>query len=776
MNHFKNIGIGCLLIIGMLISCRESTLNTTTEEMVTSKVVPETIDFNFHVKPILSDKCFQCHGPDVNTRKAGLAFHDEKLAFAAIGKNKDYYAIVKGDIEKSKVIDVIFAENIEERMPPQASNLVLSKYEKNILKKWIEQGAEWKQHWALISPIKSEVPEIAENNWGKNEIDHFVLEKLKEQNLEPSASASKEKILRRLSFDLAGLPPSIEQLDQFLADESSNAIETVIDQLLSGKSYAERMAINWMDVARYADTHGYQNDYERHMWPWRNWVIYAFDKNMPYDQFVKWQLAGDLLPNATKEQILATGFNRNHKITAEGGVIPEEYRTEYVADRSETFSTAFLGLTMQCARCHDHKYDPLSQKDYFSLFSFFNNIPEEGLASKLDSSSRYAPKPSMKLTQEEIKSIAGFIYNDTVPEIEVMVMAETAPRQSYILNRGQYNQPTEKVESAAPNSILPFKGFQKNRMGLADWLFDERNPLTARVAVNRLWQQLFGNGLVSSSFDFGNQGALPTHPELLDYLAVKYIELGWDTKAMLKYMAMSATYQQSTKVSEKQLVLDPENQWLARASRIRLKGELIRDQALSISQLLNDAIGGPSVKPYQPEGLWAETSSGGGSLAKYVQGTGVQLYRKSLYTFWKRTLPPPSMMTFDATTRDLCTVKRQKTNTPLQALVLLNDPQIVEAGRSMAYQAMNQFVKKRERITYLFRLATSRLPNEEELKVLSDYFESERKRFESTPEAVKEYLVIGEYRALEEVNQIDLAAYAMVANTILNLDEAITRG
>jgi len=623
-----------------------------------SKSLPEKIDFNFHVKPILSDRCFKCHGPDKNKVEAGLAFHKKETAFAPLGKQKNRFAIIASDSENSGMIQRIFHTDPNEVMPPPESNLFLNDYEKTVLKKWIEQGAEWKEHWAFLPPSKPEIPKG--NNLAQNEIDHFILEKLETNGRTFSAKATKEKLIRRVSFDLTGLPPTLYEIDDFLNDNSSNAFEKVIDRLLETDAYAERMTTDWLDLARYADTHGYQNDFAREMWAWRDWVIHAFAKNMPYDEFVKYQVAGDLMPNPSLEQIIATGFNRNHKITFEGGVIDEEYRTEYVSDRAQTFGTAFLALTVECAKCHDHKYDPISQKDYFSLFSYFNNVKEKGYPGDVEG---IIPEPYITLTKKQIEETATFIKNlDTLDKIDLMVMKEMPkPRPAFILNRGLYDQKGERVVAETPEAIQVSKNdFAPNRLGLTNWLFDKKNPLTARVAVNRLWQQMFGTGIVASSYDFGNQGSLPTHPELLDFLALKFQNEGWDIKAMLKFIAMSSTYQQSAKVSEDLLKKDPENQLYARAPRLRLKAEMIRDQALAISGLLNPQVGGRSVKPYQPEGIWAETTGGGGgSIAKYIPSTGKNLYRRSLYTFWKRTVPPPSMMTLDASSRDFCTVKRQ---------------------------------------------------------------------------------------------------------------------
>ena len=559
---------------------------------------------------------------------------------------------------------------------------------------------------------KPKVPEVADGII-HNPIDNFVLAKLENQGLKSLGPANKENLIRRVTFDLTGLPPTLEEIDDFLHDNSEDAYEKVVDRLLNTDAYAETMATNWLDLARYADSHGYQDDLERIMFPWRDWVIHAFKKNMPYDEFVTWQLAGDMLPNPTREQIIATAFNRNHKITQEGGVIPEEYRVEYVSDRTQTFGTAFLGLTFECAKCHDHKYDALSQKDYFSLFSFFNNIPEEGLIEPYGA----IPKPYITLTKKEIEEQLHFINNlDNLDSIPLMVMEEMPEkRQAYILNRGAYDKPTTPVDPDLPKSILPFDdSLPKDRLGLSQWLFSKDNPLTARVTVNRLWQQCFGKGIVSTPYDFGNQGALPTHPKLLDWLAIEFMKSGWDQKAILKTIVMSATYQQTSKSTDELNEIDPENNLLAHAPRLRLSAEMIRDHALATSGLLDNTVGGPSVKPYQPDGLWAETiGGGGGSLAQYVRDEGTKIYRRSIYTFWKRTVPPPSMMTFDAASRDICSVKRQSTSTPLQALVMLNDPQIVEASRVLAYQTIAQKETVKDRIAMMFRLATSRNITEE---------------------------------------------------------------
>lgn len=759
-------------------SCKKNnTSNYSAQEVGATGYIPDSIDFVFHIKPILSDRCFKCHGPDKNAIEGGLSLHTAEGAYSALGENKDHYAITPNDIEKSSLVSRIYSEDPGLHMPPPESNLILSDYEKALLKKWISQGAEYKEHWAFSKPIKSEIPKT-ENSWGANEIDAFVYTKLDENNLKPNERADKEKLIRRVSFDLTGLPPSMSQIEKFVANSSDMAYENLIDSLLTTQDYAEHMASEWMDISRYADTHGYQDDFERTMWPWRDWVIHAFKKNMPYDQFVTYQLAGDLLPNAGLEQILATGFNRNHKITAEGGVIPEEYRIEYVEDRTTTLGIAFLGLTLECARCHDHKYDPISQKDHFQFFSFFNTIPEKGLLANAND----LAEPYIKITEKETEGVLSFInlQKSSKKEVPVMIMKEMKqPRSSFVLNRGVYDQPTTEVFPGTPEAILSFpEEYPKNRLGLTKWLFDDKNPLTSRVVVNRLWQRMFGNGIVSTSNDFGNQGALPTHPKLLDFLAIKFQEEGWDTQKMLKYIALSETYQQSTTVTPELLEKDPKNSLLARAPRIRLSAEMIRDQALSLSGLLNKEVGGPSVKPYQPNGIWEETTGGGGgSTASYIQSTGEDLYRKSLYTFWKRTVPPPSMMTFDAASRDVCSVKRQETNTPLQALVLLNDPQIIEASRVLASNIMlskKQIVS--DQIKYIFQQATSRLPSDSELTMLNDYYKSMLKQVLEKEIIVAEYLSIGSYKTPTEIDQEKLAALSLTVHTILNLDETISRG
>ncbi|WP_109302386.1 PSD1 and planctomycete cytochrome C domain-containing protein [Aquimarina sp. AU474] len=733
--------------------------------------IPKKISYSFHVKPILSDKCYTCHGPDEETRESGLRFDTKDGAYVALGENKNRYAAIPGDLENSEMIKRIYTQDPHKRMPPENSNLTLSTYEKEVLKKWIEEGAKWDSHWAFKVPKKPVVPEVLNKKWVNNEIDNFILSRLENEKLQPSSIASKEKLIRRVSFDLIGLPPTIAEIDNFIKDNSPDAFVKVVDRLLSSKAYGERMALDWMDVSRYADTHGYQDDLERTMWPWRDWVIHAFNQNLPYDEFVKWQLAGDQIDNANLEQIVASGFNRNHKITQEGGVIDEEYRVEYVMDRTGTTAKAFMGLTMECARCHDHKYDPISQKEFYGMYSFFNQLNEKG---RMDYGE--IPEPYITLNKDVIDSQLSFInMPDSIAEVKLMVMKdEKGIRKNQLLNRGLYDAPGEEVSYTLPKKVLPFSDqYTEDRLGLTKWFFDDNNPLTSRVIVNRLWQQMFGTGIVATADDFGNQGALPTHPELLDWLSISFKEEGWDIKRLLKKIALSATYQQNSKITPELLEKDPENQLLARGVRSKLPAEAIRDNALAASGLLVQKIGGPSVKPYQPPGLWAETTSGVG-LTEYVADKGEGLYRRSLYTFWKRTVPPPSMLTFDAASRDFCTVQRQKTSTPLQALVLMNDPQFVEAARVMAIQVLqNDASNEKQKIATLFRKITSRNPDDIEVNKLLEYLDEQRQEFSENE--VTGIAAIDSVEVLGNISPKELKAYTALASLLFNLDETITK-
>ena len=1016
--------------------------------------LPAQIDYNIHVKPILSDKCYLCHGPDEGTRKAGMRFDTENGLFDKTLKGN--FPVKAGNLNKSELIHRILSDDPDYIMPPTNSHLSLKPREKAIIVKWVEQGAIWKKHWAFIPPEKSALPILSENWETENEIDLFVFEKLLENNLAPNPSTNKEQLLRRVTIDLTGLPPTLNEINSFLNDNSADAYEKVVDRLLKSNAYAERLTLEWLDLARYSDSHGYHADGLRYMWPWRDWVIKAFQENKPYDEFITEQLAGDLLPDATKEQILATGFNRNHPMTAEGGAIDEEFRVDYVANRTNTFGTAFLGLTMECARCHDHKFDPISQEDYFSLFAFFNNNRELGMTaddgdfgplmfissdeedntiaminSEIDSlqrsigpkkeqfvnnpdfknSKKFKPAKSMlhhpfenTTKKEKITYIDGIpnstigkdvdlvngifglapkfdnqydridltelkafevynpfsisiwvnpdkrastgktmtiignssgkpqvyrgwdihldaeghvssrlisalpgnyiqiktkdtiaigewthllltydgssnasglhiyingkdipqyieydhLYKSIIPRkkgdlivgksprgqsgdngifigmldqlsiynmeifssqvasvykqsklgkepiiwvpneanylkrtsalkqlnrdklqivdsiMEMMVMEEMSPqRKTYILERGEYDKPKEEVYRAAPATILEFSSeYPKNRLGLSQWLFDRNNPLTARVTVNRYWQMIFGKGLVATANDFGNQGASPSHAKLIDWLAIDFIESGWDVRKLIRKMVMSNTYKQSSVISQEIRDLDPNNLLLARSPSYRRQAEFIRNNALKSSGLYNNEIGGESVRPYQPEGLWLEKGNFSQYLKKYVQDHDEKQYRKSMYTFIKRTSPPPYLTIFDMPSRDICMVTRERTNTPLQALILLNDPQFIEASRAMAYRMKTEGKDTLDaQISLGFQLALSRKPSKKELQLLSALYEQEYEKFNEDRNGAVAYLTVGDYRIPNQYNPPEMAAMTVVANTLFNMDE-----
>ncbi|OOG77114.1 DUF1553 domain-containing protein [Algoriphagus sp. A40] len=1036
--------------------------------------LPEAIDFNIHVKPILSDKCFACHGPDLAAQKAGLSLHDPEMAFAGLKESPGKFAIKPGSLNKSELFHRIISDDEEYRMPSIESNLTLTPREKAILIKWIEDGAEYKPHWAFIPPQDQDLPKVKDNSWAKNPIDRFVLAKLEPEKIQPSPEADKEILLRRLSLDLTGLPPSLAEMDVFLADQSPDAYEKQVDRLLNSPHYGEKMAMHWMDIARFADTHGYTVDRYRDASPYRDWVIRAFNQNLTYDKFITDQLAGDLLPNPTKDQLIATAFNRIHPQNMEGGIVEEEFRVEYVVDRTSTMGQAFMALTLGCARCHDHKYDPISQKNFFELSSFFNQVDEAGqiswddampaptmlltdtekdqmlaylLSQKengetslaqvakeeeagfqawLDSkayqkeASREFPasrkafftfdqksiqnqlNPSQKgmmessevknqppsyvegykgkgvqlngdmwlnlggtgvfsrnepfsvsiwvnipntlthgaifhkgsgavlynwrgyhlslkdnrlellmahtapynaitkVTEQDIprdqwvnlvmiydgsskaKGLKVFLngsemtaqtthdnlykdilfkggqpglqvgavwrgkglkdalvdevsvydlelsplevrhisnpddykatlakgadqftvsekldlkklylnnhslayreklkavisqrkaYSDSVEVIpEMMIMRDKAEkRPTYILTRGEYNLHGEEVFPNTPESVLPMKAdLPRNRLGLAQWLISPENPLTARVAVNRFWQNYFGKGLVATSGDFGNQGQLPSHPELLDWLALEFQRSGWDVKAMQRLILTSATYRQASIKRPELEEKDPENVLLARGPMVRLSGELIRDNALAASGLLNSEIGGKSVFPYQPEGLWKVN---GGN---YVQSTGKNLYRRSMYTIWKRSVHHPTLAIFDAPDHSVSVSKRQETNTPLQALALLNDPTFVEVSKVLGEQMLT-YPEISEAIKTTFRKVTGRNPHPKELEILLDLRENEYRKFTADRNKLKGWLETGEYRIDPDLDPVQVAANAVTASAIINSDAALTK-
>ncbi|MDP6468819.1 MAG: PSD1 and planctomycete cytochrome C domain-containing protein [Pirellulaceae bacterium] len=819
----------------------------------------DDVQYNRDIRRILSDNCLTCHGPDAKQREGGFRLdqRDSVLAEAESGERP----IVPGDVSASELYLRMVSEDDDERMPPPDSNKTVTPEEVELIRRWIEQGAAYQSHWSFV-PLAKVTPPPASAQRVVNDIDRFVLARLERDGFQPSPQADRRTLIRRVTLDLTGLPPTPDEVDAFVNDQKPTdvAYERVVDRLLKSPRYGEHMAYAWLDAARYADSDGYESDPLRNMWPWRDWVVWALNENMPYDQFIIEQLAGDLLPGATMRQRLATGFNRNHRLNNEGGILPEEWLVEYVADRAETTATVFMGLGWGCGRCHEHKYDPETQEDYYRLFAFFHNLPEKGsargdsnaepmlsvprlsdiekfevdhaalqkvqqklnqIAATDDFSSQFQqwlaqlneeqltklPKELAKLPvakwnekqrsqarrhfletsyeagsalQEQISSLQRKQSQMLKTGSKVMVMADMAqPRQTHILERGAYNRPGKPVTAGTPSWLPPMdESWPKNRLGLARWLVDQRHPLTARVAANRFWAHHFGVGLVKMQDDFGTQGELPSHPELLDYLALHFMESGWDVKGLHKLIVLSSTYRQTSDVAvslrttKRGYEFDPENRLLARGPRLRLPAAVIRDQALAVSGLLVEQRGGPPVKPYQVDGLWREIIKGGPT---YKPDTGDKLRRRSLYTLWRRAVKPPLMMLLDANERDTCKVSQQRTNTPLQALLLLNDVTFVEAARGLAERLIREGGDNTaDRIAYGMMQTTGRRPTDEESLILEGELESYRATYESAPDAAKALIAVGETKPDAELPAAELAAYTALARLLLNLDETIT--
>lgn len=741
----------------------------------------DTVSFNEHIRPILSDRCFACHGPDAASRKADLRLDLEDAARAVISVD---------DPANSHLLQRLTSADPDEVMPPPETKTSVTKEEVALLTRWIGQGAPWERHWAFISPRKATIPE------GEHAIDHFIQARLEAEGMKPSKRASREHLLRRLSFDLTGLPPTLAEMEAFLAEDHETAWPKAIERLLESTAFGERLALEWLDIARYGDTDGLFEDHPRSIYLWRDWVVQAFNDNLPYDQFLTWQLAGDLLPEATVDQKLATGFLRNNATSNEGGLIDEDYRIKYLIDRVNTTSTAFLGLTMECAQCHDHKFDPMTQKEYYQFGGFFNNLVGKGnTKGATDPVLRFStPEQDKRLAElktaitelgkpkkgtpehkklEALKKEQG----DIEKAIPVSMIAADAkkPRPMHILLRGEYDKPGEEVTAAGPAFVLPYDdSLPKNRLGLAQWMTDPNHPLTARVAVNRVWQMLFGTGLVKTSEDFGTQGDRPSHQDLLDHLAVTFIESSWDTKELIRQIVSSATYQQSS-VRRSLNDQDPDNRLLSRSSRQRLTAEFIRDHALAVSGLLVQKPGGPGVHPYQPAELFGRNAIGAAG-AKFTQSTGADLYRRSLYTYWKRQIPTANMRLLGADGRIACRTRREQTNTPLQALVLLNDVQFTEAARVLAERMMQEGGNHLDaRLNFTFRLATSRKATNDELAILKAEFNDRYREFKADNELTANYLIGGERKPNEALDKAELASYAAVASMILNLDETISK-
>ena len=743
------------------------------------------ISYNRDIRPILSDKCFSCHGPDVSKIKAGLRLDLPASAFAELEKNKGHFAIVPGNPEKSELIKRISSNDPAIMMPMPESHLArLTTDEIKLFTKWIEQGAKYEKHWAFVAPVKEALPEVDNSKWVKNEIDPFILEKMEAKGFEPNETASREALIKRAYADITGLAPTYEELNQWRNNSSDNWYAQLLDKLLLKPAYGEKMALLWMDLARYADSYGFQDDNIRSQWPWRDWVINAFNTNMHYDQFLTQQIAGDLLPTASKSSILATAFFRNHKYTEEGGVIEEEYRVSYNIDKTRTYGKAILGVTIECAQCHDHKYDPFSNKDYYQLYAFFNMSKEKGYEGDV-SISTPAKNPKLFITKEEQSKLLSFINHIDTNKLEVSVMGDWKMgdtgkvRPTYILSRGSYDAPTTiEVKPTALESIMPFDTlkYERNRLGLAKWTVEKTNPLTARVFVNFIWQEIFGKGFVKTSSDYGLQGELPSHPALLDWLAVDFMEHNWDVKYLMKKILSSNTYQQSSVVSKKQLEQDPDNLYYTRSPRIRFKAEIVRDWVLGTSGILNPMIGGPSVKPYQPKGVWESTTSGRGVLASYKQDHGPAIYRRGLYTFIKLTAPPPSMMIFDASNRDQCEAKRASTNTPLQALTMLNDPAVLEASRVLAENISVGNKSLEDKLEQAFETIVIRKPSRFERNKLMDYCAKQVAFFNGNAPLLKNTLAVGEYQhPSKKYNEAEAAALMKTILILYNLEETITK-
>lgn len=818
--------------------------------LVLSAGLKAEVSFNRDIRPIMSDTCFQCHGPDAAAREADLRLD---IREEAISDRDGEAAIIPGNPDDSLMMWMINAEDEEDIMPPSKHPRVLTAQEKQLFHDWISEGAEYQEHWAYVSPIRKPLPKVRVEKWVRNGVDYFVKARLEEKGMAPSPEAKKETLLRRLSFDLTGLPPTPEQIEAFLSDPSPDAYEKQIDRLMASPRYGERMVWDWLDAARYSDSNGYQTDPERGMYPWRDWAVKALNDNMPFDQFSIEQIAGDLLPNATQDQKLATAFLRNHMINGEGGRLPEENRIEYLFDQAETVGTIWMGLTMNCARCHDHKYDPISQKEYYQLTAFFNKTKVSGQGKNphtppilnLTTKAHKATLAQLKATHKEAARIVDLmeleifprpkgepaskserilsirdghyapvlsapaverrpqtfvhlprLFGKEFPEYEkaiarmwdayeaqlvygyqmpkVMIMEDSVERDTYILNRGIYNDPTdEKVDPGLPailNGGVNESG-KLNRLDLVNWLMADENPLTARVTVNRYWQAFFGAGLLKQVENFGVQSPPPLYEDLLDWLALEFKDSGWDVKGIQKKMLMSATYRQSSQVTSESYERDPSNDLLARGPRFRMPSWMIRDAALAVSGLLVEKMGGKPVQPYQPDGIWKEATFG---FTRYQQDHGEGLYRRSLYTFWRRIVGPPVM--FDSGARQVCEVKQQRTNTPLHALTTLNDVTYAEAARKFAERILTQeLVDDTKRLRRAFQLVTARMPHVDELSALQGALGKYQAHFVDREDEASEVVSVGEATVNKTLEPTNHAAWATLCLMLLNLDETLTK-
>jgi mono/diheme cytochrome c family protein len=780
----------CLLI--SLSVCLPAALRAETSNPKPNQV---KVDFNHDIRSILSSRCFKCHGPDL--KKAGLDLQSRETATRQL-KSGDY-AVVPGKSAESALIERVSSPDDDIRMPPKGKAERLTPDQIAKLRAWIDQGAKWEEHWAYVKPQRPPLPEVRQKSWVRNGIDHFVLARLEKEGLTPSPDADRATLIRRVSLDLTGLPPTLAQVDAFLQDESPNAYERVVDRLLASEHYGERQALPWLDEARYADTNGYEKDDRRTMWPYRDWVINAFNRDLPFDQFTIEQIAGDLLPGAMREQKIATGFHRNTMVNTEGGTNDEEFRVAALIDRVNTTMEVWMGTTMGCAQCHNHKYDPFTQAEYYKLFAFFNNTEDRGrsdepileLPTPAEAAQRrrvgvaiarlaaplVTPQPLLTaaLTGAARKRLMALRKQEgAIKPASTLIMKELPkPRTTHILIRGSYTNKGPVVTPGVPAKLHPLAPRQPlNRLALARWLVDPNNPLVGRVILNRIWAQYFGRGLVETSEDFGIQGEPPTHPKLLDWLATEFIRQKWSVKAMHRLIVTSATYRQSSRVTPPLYERDPYNRLFARGPRFRLDGEMVRDNALAISGLLNPKIGGPSVFPYQPDGVWNNPYSGD----KWVTSTNGDQYRRGLYTFWRRTAPYAELVAFDAPSREVCTERRPRTNTPLQALAALNDRPFVEAAAALGRRMMTEVNgTDEERARHGFRLCVARMPSRAELGQLLRLYRENLEKFKKDPAAAKAMARSGLPKLSKEMNPAELAAWTVVANVLLNLDETVTK-
>jgi mono/diheme cytochrome c family protein len=749
-----------------------------------------SIAYNRDVRPILANHCFKCHGPDL--KKGGLNLKERETALKTLRSGS--VAIVPGKSTESALIERVTSTEETERMPPKGKPLTTEQIA--TLKTWIDQGAKYEEHWAYVKPVRPPLAAVQNQAWPRTGIDYFILKRLEQEGLTPAPEADRATLLRRASLDLTGLPPTLEELDRFLSDPSGDAYEKAVDRLLASPHYGEHQARYWLDQARYADTNGYEADHRRSIWPWRDWVINAFNRDLPFDQFTIEQIAGDLLPNATREQIIATGFHRNTMVNTEGGTDDEEFRVAALVDRVNTTMGVWMGTTFNCAQCHNHKYDPFTMKDYYGMFAFFNGTADQG-RSNTPELALYTPEQEAqkKRLQEKMAPLQkgsaagglafGIGLKARIVRLQKEEAAITAPttlvmrelpktRPTHVMIRGNFKNLGEAVTPAVPAKLHPLrKGEPLKRLGLAHWLVDPDNPLVGRVTMNRIWSHFFGRSLVETSEDFGIQGELPTHPELLDWLATELLRERWSLKAVHKLIVTSATYRQSTRVSPELYRRDPFNRLYARGPRFRLDAEMVRDNALAISGLLNRKVGGPSVFPYQPDGIWFNPYSGD----KWVTSKDGDQHRRGLYTFWRRTAPYAEFVAFDAPSREVCTERRPRTNTPLQALATLNDKVFVEASAALARRMLSEAKgSERERATYGFRLCVARTPTPAELDQLTQLYRENLEKYRKEPGAAQALARSGGTTVPPGMDVAELAAWTVVANVLLNLDETITKG